>query len=89
MAAILEAPHFPNTFHPRRMPPGTPPPNYKAFLLCISYLFCPGGSSVGNRPRPLAGPLNDAKEMKTVLIGGRLMTTLVSMALSPLSRSRS
>lgn len=78
MAAIrdLEVPHFPNALRPRRVPPGTPPPKYKAFLLCISYSFYPDGSSVGNRPRPLAGPLNDAKGMKTALIGGLLMSTL-------------
>ncbi|KAF8492190.1 caspase domain-containing protein [Russula emetica] len=67
MTVLLEAPHFPNVPHPR-VPPGTLPPNYKAFLLCISYLLCPGGSDAGNRPTPLAGPLNDAKEMKTALI---------------------
>jgi hypothetical protein len=85
MAVPLEPPHLPNVLHPR-VPPGTPPPNYKAFLLCISYLFFPDGSDPGNRPSPLAGPLNDAKEMKTALIGG---LNVDSTAFSPLSRSRS
>jgi hypothetical protein len=66
MAILLEAPHFPNVLHTL----GTLPPKYKALLLCISYLFCPDGSDPGNRPTPLVGPLNDAKEMKTALIGG-------------------
>ncbi|KAN0118334.1 Caspase domain containing protein [Russula decolorans] len=67
MAVLFEVPHFPNVPHPR-VPPGTPPPNYKAFLLCISYLLCPDGSDPGNRLSPLAGPLNDAKEIKATLI---------------------
>ena len=74
MAILLEAPHFPNVLHT----PGTLPPKYKALLLCISYLFCPDGSDPGNRPTPLAGPLNDAKEMKTALIGGLNSTLLRS-----------
>jgi hypothetical protein len=85
MAVLFEVPHFPNVPHPR-VPPGTPPPNYKAFLLCISYLLCPDGSDPGNRLSPLAGPLNDAKEIKATLIGG---LNVDSTAFSPLSRSRS
>ena len=65
MADLPEAPHLPNVLHT----PGTRPPNFKALLLCISYSLLPDGSDPGNRPSPLAGPLNDAKEMKTILIG--------------------
>ena len=83
MTVFPQAPRFPNFFHPR-VPPGTPPPNYKAFLLCISYLNCAGGSDPGNRLSPLAGPLNDAKEMKAALIGG---LNVDSTAFLPLSRS--
>jgi hypothetical protein len=71
MAILLEAPHSSKAPHPCVPPRASiPPPNCKAFLLCISYLFFPDGSDPGNRPSPLAGPLNDAKEMKAVLIGG-------------------
>jgi hypothetical protein len=78
MAILLEAPHSPNVLHPR-VPPGTPPPNHMALFVCISYLFCQGGS-------PLAGPLKDAKEMKAALIGG---LNVDSTAFLPLCRSRS
>ena len=77
---LLEVPYFPNVPNTA----STLPPKYKALLLCISYLFCPDGSDPGNRPSPLAGPLNDAKEMKTALIGG---LNVDSTAFSPLSRS--
>jgi len=66
---VIETPHSPNVLT-SRIPPGTLPHNYKALLLCISYNFRPDGSDLGNRLRPLGGPLNDAKEMKTSLIGG-------------------
>lgn len=82
MAILLEAPHFPSIPHTL----GTLPPKYKALLLCISYSFYPDGSDPGNRPSPLAGPLNDAKEMKTALIGG---LNVDSTAFSPLSWLRS
>jgi hypothetical protein len=66
MAILLEAPPI---FH-SRVPPGTLPPNHKALLLGISYLLRPDDSEPGSRPSPLEGPLNDTKEMKTILIGG-------------------
>ena len=83
MAILLtKAPDFPNVLHPHVTP--IFPPNFKALLLCISYLFYPGGSDAGNRLTPLGGPLNDAKEMKTALIGG---LDVDSTAFLPLSRS--
>ena len=83
MAILLKAtsPHFSNVPHT----PNALPPKYKALLLCISYLIYPDGSDPGNRPSPLAGPLNDAKVMKTALIGG---FNVDSTAFSPLSRPR-
>ena len=84
MAILLKAPDSPDVLHPR-VPPILPP-NFKALLLCISYLFYPGGSDAGNRPTPLGGPLNDAKEMKIALTGG---LNVDSTAFSPLSRSPS
>ena len=85
--AILSphCPQFSNVLH-SRVPPRTPP-NFKALLLCISYLFYRGSSDAGNRPTPLEGPLNDAKEMKTALIGGLNVDS--TTAFSPLSRSTS
>lgn len=85
MTILLQAPHFPNVLHPR-VPPGTLPPKRWAFLLCMNYSFYPGGSDAVNRPTPLVGPLNDAKEMKTALTGGHKVD---STAFSPLSRPRS
>jgi len=85
MAVLFEAPHSPNVLH-SRVPPGTLPPNYKALLVCISYSLYLEGSDPGDRPSPLAGPLNDAKEMKTALIGG---LNVDSTAFLPLSRWRS
>jgi hypothetical protein len=66
MAFLLEAPHSLRS----RVPPDTLPPNHKALLLGISYLLPPEDSESGSRPNPLEGPLNDTKEMKTMLIGG-------------------
>ena len=68
MAILPKAPHFPNVLRVRTS--GTLPPKCRALLLCISYLFFPDGSDPANRPSTLAGPLNDAKEMKATLIGG-------------------
>lgn len=48
----------------------TLPPNYKALLLGISYSLRPDDSEPGSRLTPLEGPLNDTREMKTILIGG-------------------
>lgn len=45
-------------------------PNYKALLLGISYSLRPDDSDSGSRLTPLEGPLNDTREMKTILIGG-------------------
>ncbi|KAF8469276.1 caspase domain-containing protein [Russula ochroleuca] len=64
MAFLLEAPHSLRS----RVPPDTLPPNHKALLLGISYLLPPEDSESGSRPNPLEGPLNDTKEMKTMLI---------------------
>ena len=75
--AILKTPHYPNVLT-SRVPPGTLPPNYKALLLCMGYSFFPDGSDPGNRPSPLEGPLNDAKEMKAALIGKAQRTLLRS-----------
>jgi hypothetical protein len=52
-----------------RVPHDILPPNHKALLLGISYLLPPEGSDSGSRPNPLEGPLNDTREMKTMLIG--------------------
>jgi hypothetical protein len=84
----VEDPHFPNVPHLPNVPhsPGTLPPKCRALLLCISYSICPDGSDPGNRPSPLGGPLNDAKEVKATLIGE---LDVDSTAFSPLSRSRS
>jgi len=81
MAVRLEAPHIPKVFHTH----GTLPPKYNALLVCIGYSSCPAGSDPGNRLVPLTGPLNDAKEMKTALIGGLIVYS--TTAFSPLSRS--
>ena len=45
-------------------------PNYKALLLGISYSLRPDDTEPGSRLTPLEGPLNDTREMKTILIGG-------------------
>ena len=88
MAIILKAPDSPNVLHPR-VPPI--PPNFKALLIGISYLFYARSSDARSRPTPLlcvGGPLNDTKMMKTALIGG-LINNVDSTAFSPLSRSPS
>lgn len=68
MAFLLEVPPLLHT----RVPPDTDilPPNHHALLLGISYLLPPEDSELGSRPHPLEGPLNDTREMKTMLIGG-------------------
>jgi hypothetical protein len=66
----VKAPHLPNNIFHSRMQHSTLRPNYKVFLLYMSYEFPPEDSDPASRPSPLQGPMKDAKEMKFALIGG-------------------
>jgi len=51
-----------------RRPPTANPPKYKAVLIGINYTSPTSGNEQGRRS--LQGPVNDAKEIKKILIGG-------------------
>ena len=59
-------PHF-------RRSPGAPLPKCKALIIGINYMWSPDGSEPGDLRLQLKGPVNDAKDIKQMLKGERVL----------------
>ena len=61
-----QVPHF-------RRSADAPLPKYKALVIGINYTWSPDGSEPGNAALQLRGPVNDAKSIKEMLKGERVL----------------